>query len=261
MFGHTRTEYDFSAWNWLYGSKVERFPGQEDGPVRVRSVVLDMDTVLEIGAILKNWAGADPVFVVSGSGQYANGEVPATKLNSLAAEDRTRLIVSVHRNDLIPPAAGSVTFHNNPTVNVSSHEVRDLIVEKLLNNRPRIKWKLVARLIPLVLPLARTATVSVHGTWKALSKECKGATAHITVQLQRRNAESVGDWKNVGSKGTNKRAYSGGGSNNRANARYTCHGKDAYEFRAVVKVGLNAPWADNGTTTTTPFTRFTCGAG
>lgn len=155
MFGPERTEYDFSAWNWLYGPKVERFPGQPDGPVRVRSVVVDMDTVIEIGAILKQWSGgADPRFTLDGGGLYGNRDVPEAELNALPAEDRVRLTVSVNRPDLIPPMSGSVTFHSNPTVNVSSPEVRDTIVEKLHHNRPRIKWKLVARLVPLALPLA-----------------------------------------------------------------------------------------------------------
>jgi hypothetical protein len=157
MFGPERTEYDFSVWNWLYGPKVERFSREPDGPVRVRSVVLDMDTVIEIGAILKQWASTDPKFIVDGGGHYTNGEVPVTELNSLAAEDRVRLTVSVNRPDLIPPVSGTVTFHGNPTVNVTSPEVRDKIVEKLHNNRPRIKWKLVARLVPLILPLALAA--------------------------------------------------------------------------------------------------------
>lgn len=150
MFGPERTEYDFSLWNWLYGPTIQRFHGQPDGPVRVRSVVLDMDTVIEIGAILKQWASTEPRFVVDGGGQYLNGEVPVAELNSLAAEDRARLTVSVTRPDGI---TGVVTFHSNPIVNVTSPEVRDKIVEKLLNNRPRVKWKLVARLVPLVLPL------------------------------------------------------------------------------------------------------------
>ena len=157
MFGPERTEYDFSVWNWLYGPKVERFPGQPDGPVRVRSVVLDMDTVVEVGAILKQWAGVDPRFIVEGSWQYTNGEVPVAELNSLAAEDRLRLTVSVNRPDMSPPLSGSVTFHSNPMVVVSSPEVRDRIVEKLHHNRPRIKWKLVVRLVPLALPLVLTA--------------------------------------------------------------------------------------------------------
>jgi hypothetical protein len=157
MFGPERTEYDFSVWNWLYGPKVDRFPGQPDGSVRVRSVVLDMDTVVEIGAILKQWAGADPRFTLDGHGQYGNREVSQAELNSLPAEDRARLTVSVNRPDVLPPIGGSVTFHANPRVVVSVPEVRDAIVEKLHNNPPRIKWKLVARLVPLVLPLVLTA--------------------------------------------------------------------------------------------------------
>jgi hypothetical protein len=163
MFAPERTEYDFSAWNWLYGPKVERFPGHgPDGPVRVRSVVLDMDTVVEIGAILKQWSGGtDPTFTLDGGGLYGNRDVPESDLSSLPAEDRARLVVTVNRPDLIPPLSGLVTFHNNPTVSVPSAEVRNKIVDKLHHNRPRVKWQLVGRLLPLGLPL----TLAVLWIW------------------------------------------------------------------------------------------------
>ncbi len=156
MLAPERTEYDFSVWNWLYGPKVERFPSQgPDGAVRVRSVVLDMDTVVEIGAILKEWVGGDdePTFTINGGGLYGDRDVAESELNSLSAEDRARLVVRVNRSDLIPPRAGLVTFHSNPVVTVTSAEVRDKIVEKLLHNRPRAKVGLVKRLVPLLLPL------------------------------------------------------------------------------------------------------------
>lgn len=116
-----------------------------------------MDTVIEIGAILRQWASTEPTYVVDGGSQYLNGEVPVAELNSLAAEDRRRMTVSVQRSDLIPPTSGVVTFNSNPMINVTSPEVRDKIVEKLLQNRPRVKWRLVGRLVPLALPLALTA--------------------------------------------------------------------------------------------------------
>lgn len=157
MFAPEPTEYDFSVWNWLYGPKVERFPRQgPEGPVRVRSVVLDMDTVIEIGAMLKRWSGGiDPTFTLVGGGEYGDRTVAESDLNSLPAEDRARLMVRViGQGDA--PLDGFVTFHSNPVVNVPSETVRDKIVEKLLNNRPRVKRALVTRLIPLLLPLALT---------------------------------------------------------------------------------------------------------
>jgi hypothetical protein len=159
MFAPERTEYDFSVWNWLYGPKVERFPNTgPDGPVRIRSVVLDMDTVVEIGAVLKEWAGGtEPRYTVNGGSAYGDRDVSEAELDSLAAEDRARLIVTVNSPNLTPPQNGLVTFHSNPTVNVPSQVVRDKIVEKLQHNRPRVKWRLVTRLFPLVLPLVLAA--------------------------------------------------------------------------------------------------------
>lgn len=159
MLAPQRTDYDFSVWNWLYGPKVEHFPNTgPDGPVRIRSVVLDMDTVTEIGSILKEWAGGrEPTYTLIGGSAYGDRDVPEAELNSLAAEDRARLIVTVNSPNLTPPQNGLATFHSNPTVNVPSQVVRDKIVEKLHQNRPRIKWRLVARLFPLVLPLVLAA--------------------------------------------------------------------------------------------------------
>jgi len=159
MFSSEPTEYDFSVWNWHYGPKVERHPRQgPDAPVRVRSVVLDMDTVIEIGAILKRWSGGtDPTFTLNGGGEYGDREVSEAELNALPAEDRARLMVRINRPEATPPINGYVTFHNNPGVNVPDAVVRDKIVEKLLRNRPRVKRKLVARLVPLTLPLSLIA--------------------------------------------------------------------------------------------------------
>ncbi|MDM7886555.1 hypothetical protein QUG92_15700 [Curtobacterium sp. RHCKG23] len=155
MFAPEPTEYDFSVGNWLYGPKVERFPRQgPDGSVRVRSVVLDMDTVIEIGAILKRWSGGtDPTFTLVSGGEYGDRTVAESDLNALPAEDRARLMVRVIGQEEAS-MDGLVTFHSNPMVSVPSATVRDKIVEKLLNNRPRIKWALVTRLVPLALPLA-----------------------------------------------------------------------------------------------------------
>lgn len=145
------------TWDWLFGPTTQYYPRGDgaDGPVRVRSVTLDMDTVIEIGAMLKEWAGAEPAYSVTRTGSaYSERPIPEDELHRLPVEDRATLIVRVHRQfpGDEPPLSGSVTFHGNPTVNVGSAEVRDRIVAKLLRNPPRIKWRLVARLLPLLLP-------------------------------------------------------------------------------------------------------------
>ncbi len=143
------------TWDWLFGPTTEYLPSSgPNGPVRVRSVTLDMDTVVEIAALLKEWSGADPIYTLVRGGVYGDREVTESELSSLPAEDRVRLVVRVSRSDIQPALNGLVTFHNNPMVNVDSVEARDKIVAKLLHNPARANWRLVARLLPLALPLA-----------------------------------------------------------------------------------------------------------
>jgi len=143
------------TWDWLFGPTVEYLPPvRDDSPARVRSVTLDMDTVVEIGAMLKEWAVAEPTYVLRGGGAYADREVTEAELPSLAAEDRVRLVVQAVGSDPATPRLGSVSFNNNPTVSVPATVVRDRIIAKLLHNPARVNWRLVRRLLPLVLPTA-----------------------------------------------------------------------------------------------------------
>lgn len=53
-----------------------------------------MDTVIEIGGILKPWAGTDPRFTLDGHGQYSNRGVPqACTHRSRIRDDDDKLIL------------------------------------------------------------------------------------------------------------------------------------------------------------------------
>jgi hypothetical protein len=97
-------------------------------------------------------------------------------------------------------------------------------------------------------------TLSVHGWWENVN--CQATKANITVNLQKRNA--LGLWFDIGSRGVKLNAWSGGGSANRANSRYTCVAKgENNAYRAWVDVDL-VGYIDSPTRYYTPEAVFPC---
>jgi len=79
---------------------------------------------------------------------------------------------------------------------------------------------------------ATTRAASGHGWWIRTSGNA--TQADVTIQLQRWQ----NGWYNIGSP-VKERVYSGGGSGNRANARYTCKNSTSWNsFRSVVDVDV-----------------------
>lgn len=76
--------------------------------------------------------------------------------------------------------------------------------------------------------------LSAHGVW--INEDCKATTATLTMSMQKKVG---GRWVDVGTNKENKKAYSGGGSSNRASARYDCTGKTKNTFRVWLDVDLN----------------------
>lgn len=96
-------------------------------------------------------------------------------------------------------------------------------------------------------------TASGHGWWLKGSSDANLADG--TVQLQVLNN---GNWLNAGPPGT-KRVKPGGGSANRANARYLCSNSLSVDWRSVVDVDL-VGYADSSNVAITPTRRLACGA-
>ena len=79
-------------------------------------------------------------------------------------------------------------------------------------------------------------SASGHGWWATINSACAWRTATVTVQIQRRN--SLGIWVNVGQRGTAD-VQVGGGSGNRATARYTCQGTARNTYRSWADVDIH----------------------
>lgn len=77
---------------------------------------------------------------------------------------------------------------------------------------------------------------SGQGWWATINPECAWRTATVTVQLQRRNV--LGVWVNIGERGISD-VQVGGGSGNRATARYTCSGLTRNAYRSWVDVDIH----------------------
>ncbi|WP_300011905.1 hypothetical protein [Pseudonocardia sp.] len=103
--------------------------------------------------------------------------------------------------------------------------------------------------------LSRTPppTASGHGWWLRGSSDAE--LADVTVQLQVLNN---GNWVDVGPPGR-KRVKPGGGSANRANARYLCANSLQVNWRSVIDVDL-VGYADSSNVAVTPPRLLSCGA-
>lgn len=85
--------------------------------------------------------------------------------------------------------------------------------------------------------------LSAHGWWRNF--DCKATHGKVNVQIQVQNW--AGFWFDVGTPGE-ATVTSGGGSGNRATARYNCDGTNERNFRARVSVDvIGIPDATNET--------------
>lgn len=84
--------------------------------------------------------------------------------------------------------------------------------------------------------------VSGHGWWD--NGDCPAKTrANITIRLEEYYSDGTWRTKNTGTK---KKAYAGGGSANRANARVTCQGGSTVSWRTETDIDLiNIPDTNN----------------
>jgi hypothetical protein len=119
--------------------------------VRIHSLVLDIDTVLDVADYLKSqFPDAIETFSISREGPV--NTVPREALRTISEADRRRLTLSVHSSTM---GGGFVTFVSGvePTVNVYPNEDTLEAVIRILQDsgKARIEWTRLYKWLPWVL--------------------------------------------------------------------------------------------------------------
>lgn len=147
-------------WNWLFGPPTyELEPGEVRTALGMRSLVLDLETVVEASAIASRGISARTIYMLTDVAPFEERLIGEADLAGLSPADRKRLVVSFR--DGFADATGEISFGDDPTVRISPSPgttqggVQNEVARKLLENgRPQVHWKRLRRTLVFLPVLA-----------------------------------------------------------------------------------------------------------
>ena len=153
-----------SRWDWLFGPALVRSEGHIDSidhrPVKIRSVELDIETVLEVVELLNREFEGEPTIIRlerSTTDGLAWRDITAEEVLTLNLLERQRIHLHKHAGSesLMNPQADVSFVTGAPTVTVDpfSLKVRAEIIEMVLaNGQARPLWRPLGRKAVAALP-------------------------------------------------------------------------------------------------------------